>query len=319
MALNDIMQSIKDFFTRLTRRQKALPEPQIKSNPQRKTAYATNNPSDWKRSLSVDFQPQKHNVLTEVTEKHMLSGSRHQRKNAQENAQNPYFRKKVAALAVAGALILGSGVAKASGINPFQPNSSNPATEQSLFKHSYKNDTTEELISVLSNNHNLSDSQLNDIRIELGNRGLNTLKVRIADALDIDYQNKPELLNSMITVYAAEDGTPAKVKTPSGTYYNKVLDEDRSNTISDGIAAFINDTAKVMEGTVSQSQLANFAKQNALLDPSNKEELPSEYYSFETTPNEISGKRITPAGKGIDDLLCHYSITNNIKEIDEER
>lgn len=287
MALNDIVQSIKEFFSRLTKRQKALPEPKTKAEPHLRTVYATNNPSDWRRSLSVDIQPQRHTVKTKVSEKYMLSGSRHQHEEAQLSSQRLEFRRKVAAIALSATLALSPAIAIYKHFNP-----------------NYHKMETEKLIQCLSN-EDLSDSDLDTIRTELGDRGLDLIKEKVAESLEIDYSNDPQLLDSLITVTASEGNIPAKVNTPKGIYWGTqgdgVVDQDRANIVSDGISDYIDSTAIVRNEDIvlSSDQLANYAKQSQILIDN----------SLHATPNNVSGKQIS-ADANIDDLLQHYSIAD---------
>lgn len=293
MALSDILQSIKAFFNRLTKKQKALPEGR-KSEPRPRTVYATNSTSDWKRSLSVDLQPQKPIVKNNTSEKHILTGSRHQRDEAQISVQNPKFRRRIAAIALSSALVLAPAAAI---YKHFHPSFSNMDSQQRI-QYIYNREHSEKDLDMVS-----------DVLEETGRR---LIKEKIGEAIGLEERQYDDI---ELTASEPERHIPARVTCPNNTVYYEdngtLIGAEDHDLLSPGIVSAINSIAHLQDkdNPPTQEELATIAKQIAVLEDNNIHVVSNSNY-FE---NSHRGRTLS-ADKNIDDLLVHYSINENETE-----
>ena len=289
MALSDILQSIKAFFNRLTKKQKALPEGR-KSEPRPRTVYATNSTSDWKRSLSVDLQPQKPIVKNNTSEKYVLTGSRQQRESAQKKAQDPKFINKIAPIAIAATLAL-SGAALYRYFNP-----------------SFENMDSQQRIQYIYNEDH-SEKELDMISDVLEETGLNLMKRKIGEAIGLEERQYDDI---ELTASEPESHIPARVTCPNNIIYYEdngtLIGAEDQNLLSPGIVSIIDSIARLQDtdNPPTQEELATIAKQIAVLEDNNIHVISNSKYF----KNSHRGSTLSP-DENINALLVDYSIKNN--------
>ena len=216
------------------------------------------------------------------------TGTRNNRLNAQRNSQNSNIKLKITAIAA-------SAVLAASCIS-------------ACIHRGYGDMTLPEIQECLSD-ETISAENLSEISSALEDDGIDIMKEKIANALDL----KTNMKNDIIKLIAGNENAPTAINVLGKTYRSTqgvgVFDEERTDVMSDGLTAVVNSTARLQEknNPASRTQLKYYVEQLKTLENT----------EITVSPNTYAGE-ILSADSEHENLLMQYSIDDTIQKNNNE-